>query len=270
MLYRKLGVIFIGIAIVLVAINVWGLFKTLAPEGITVANLRFGDRDASITEQQFWELSVPKVDETSEEYADRLNKLISTRLAHLHWGRYPEAKFNQRVPFWENYILFLMGMVSGIPEYERYHFSSPEKSIERGIGICGDASMVMSQLLERNRVPNKIITMEGHVMVEAEFSSKKVLYDPDFGVKMPFGVQYYVQNPDAIVLEYGRAGYAPGDGVNVVLNGLSGDIGFWDGVEHFITKKHYFEKLSYILIWCIPCLLLISGLGLIHFGKRKH
>jgi hypothetical protein len=58
-----------------------------------------------------------------------------------------------------------MGKYSGIPEYERYHFSNPYNSIERGIGICGDASILMSQMLEKNGIEADILTFPGHVVV---------------------------------------------------------------------------------------------------------
>jgi hypothetical protein len=39
--------------------------------------------------------------------------------------------------------------------------------MERGIDICGDASMIMSQILERNGIESKIVTFPGHVVVAA-------------------------------------------------------------------------------------------------------
>jgi hypothetical protein len=86
-----------------------------------------------------------KEGESDKEYSDRIRRVIAQGLAHIHWKKYQNTKFNQLIPIWENYFLYFMGKFSGIPEFERYHFSDYKKSLKRGIGICGDASMVMSQ-----------------------------------------------------------------------------------------------------------------------------
>jgi hypothetical protein len=71
----------------------------------------------------------------------------------------PAEQFNQLIPIWENYFIYFMGVFSGIPEYERYHFANYQRSLERGIGLCGDASMVISQLLDKQNISNKILTL---------------------------------------------------------------------------------------------------------------
>ena len=38
--------------------------------------------------------------------------------------------------------------------------------MERGVGLRGDASMLLSELLTREKIKNKIVTLPGHVMVE--------------------------------------------------------------------------------------------------------
>jgi hypothetical protein len=37
----------------------------------------------------------------------------------------------------------------------------------------------------------------------------------------------------------------------------------WDGVEHFMTKKYYFEKLAYLLKWPTPIIFILLGIYLL-------
>ncbi|MDP5130365.1 MAG: hypothetical protein NWQ54_05745, partial [Paraglaciecola sp.] len=157
--------------ITLLTINLYGLTQTLAPAAITIDDLRFREKDVTMSREALL-LNLPRqINETDQLYAERITTNIAATLAHIHWLDYHPSQFNQRVPLWENYILYFMGLFSGIPEFERYHFSSPEKSIERGIGICGDASILLSQLLSRQGINNKIVTFPGHVVVEADYGS---------------------------------------------------------------------------------------------------
>ncbi|RDV29190.1 hypothetical protein DXV75_01645 [Alteromonas aestuariivivens] len=259
---RLFSIVLIAVAVMLFAINLYGLRKSLNPDAISAENLRFGAQDVSITPDQLLLETIKRADESPQVYVSRLTQAISGGLAHIHWESYEPGRFNQRVPVWENYLLYAMGLWSGIPEYQRYHFSSPEKSIERGIGICGDASMLMSQLLDRNQIANKIITVPGHVMVEVDYGDRKQLLDPDFGIVLQHDLAFYQANPKILEQEYNQAGYTA-NGEDVVVNGMSAKAGYWNGVRHFITKKYYFEKISYWAIWLIPVFLMLSGVFLL-------
>ncbi|HAU94179.1 MAG TPA: hypothetical protein DCW59_17665 [Alteromonas sp.] len=110
--------------------------------------MRFGAQDWQLDAQAFWLLSQRKNNENDSDYAVRLTKAVAGRIAHVHWGRFPPEQFNQRVPVWGNYLLYLAGLISGIAEFERYHFVSRPKPLNGGVGLCGDASMLLSQLLD--------------------------------------------------------------------------------------------------------------------------
>lgn len=239
--------------IMLMSINVYGLFQTLRPAEFRAEHLRFKNQDISLNQQDFLYAINRQSHETDLQYAQRLTTTIAQGIAHIHWEKYDPDKFNQTVPVWENYILYMMGKLKITPEYERYHFSNPYKSIERGIGICGDASMLMSQLLEQQNISNKIITIPGHVMVEAKINGKKSIFDPDFGVILPDSAEFYKQNPITIGHAYFLAGYSTGDN-QFIINGFNKSYQTWNGIKHFITKKYYFEKASYLLKWLIPTL----------------
>jgi hypothetical protein len=250
----------LSLGVLLLATNLYGLGQSLRPASFSSEDLRFGDSDISLSLSEYQQ-SVQKLPrETDLAFATRLTKVISQGTAHVEWELFDPEKFNQRVPFWENWILNLMGRFSGIPEFERYHFVNPEKSMERGIGICGEVSMLMTSLLEQNNIEASLVTVPGHVMVSAKIDGKTNIFDPDFGVVLPFAIDELKANAEQASQLYLNAGYKPYDKV-FFQKVFSEPYRVWNGAEHFITKKYYFEKVSYWLIWIIPvCMLLISNM----------
>ena len=203
--------------------------------------------------------------EDDKQFSQRVTTVIAAGLAHIHWERYEPEKFNQQIPIWENYFLYFMGEFSNIPEYNKYHFANYIRSLERGIGICGDASMVLSQVLTKNNIDNNIITFPGHVVVSAKFNNIEQTFDADFGVSLPFTPEEIKQSPSLVNSYYLNAGYFDYDitAFNRIYNNT---FQRWQGVEHFITKKYYFEKFAYILKWPLPILLML--ITTIYFRKR--
>lgn len=250
----------------LLAINFYGIFQTLRPYNILNSELRFKNDQPEQYEKTLVELS--RANHFSGlQLAKKVNNIVSKGVAHIHWEKYPATKFNQLVPIWENYILYLMGEFSKIPEYERYHFSNPAKSIERGVGICGDASMIMSQILDDAKIDNHIISFPGHVVVSTIIDEKEHIFDPDFGVHIPHSASKIHKNPEIIKEYYLSRNYTAYD-IKALKNIYKKDYKTWNGVSHFVTNKYYFEKLSYVLKWLLPILLLaVPFIYLIVFSK---
>lgn len=264
------AVAMLTLSIGLFALNFYGLTQSLRPDGLTADVLRFGEADVTIDTHQLL-LQVKRKDtENDLEYATRITYALAAGVAHIDWNQHPPEKFHQRVPAWENFILWAMSYVTNIPEYERYHFSDPYRSIERGIGICGDASMTLSGLLDEQHIPNKIVTLPGHVMVEAYINNKTYILDGDYGVVLEDSFEHYQQYPEELITGFRNQLVRSGDGEEMIANNLS-TLGFkrWNGTKHFITNKYYFEKLAYPLKWALPSLLLIIGFTLLHASKRR-
>lgn len=140
------------VGLTLLGLNLYGLTKSLRPEGLNPEVLRFRQNDLTLSKNAFFSSSVRLKSESDYNYATRLTHVIARGMAHVHWERFDPSVYNQMIPVWENFILYLMGKFSGIPEFERYHFTIPEKSMERGVGLCGDASMLLSELLTREKL----------------------------------------------------------------------------------------------------------------------
>ena len=137
----------------LLLLNVYGLFQDIRPASITNENLRFFNDQPLAFEETMQALKRRK-NESDSEFSTRVTKVIAKGLAHIHWEKYQPEKFNQLVPIWENYFLYFMGKFSGFPEFRKYHFANYQRSLERGIGICGDAAMVLSQILNKQGINN--------------------------------------------------------------------------------------------------------------------
>ncbi|WP_440903478.1 hypothetical protein ACMZOO_11485 [Catenovulum sp. SX2] len=242
----------------LLLINTYGLFQDIRPQNIAEEHLRF-QGDFALPYQDVMAQLERLPNESAELFSRRATELIAQGLAHIHWEAYEPEKFNQLVPVWENYWLYLMGKLSGIPEYRKYHFADYKRSLRRGIGLCGDASMVLSQVLTLNGISNKIITFPGHVVVAANYAQEQWLLDADFGVVMPYSLDKLAQNSQAAALLYLAAGYTQAD-YRFAENMARQPFKTWDGVEHFITKKYYFEKIAYWLKWPFPIVLFLLSL----------
>ena len=152
-----------------------------------------------------------------------------------------------------------MGMYSGISEFERYHFADYKRSLRRGIGICGDAAMVLSQVLSKNGINNKILTYPGHVIVSANFTpTNNIIFDPDFGVSIPYSKEKTLGHSQKIAEIYTENGYTKAD-ERFFTRLYKQNYEEWDGVQHFITNKYYFEKIAYALKWPLPIFMIIMA-----------
>ena len=239
-------------------INLWGLGGDIRSSEIDTAELRFNNDVLFSFEEAISELERrPK--ESNEELVARLNRVVSKTLAHIPWYEETDPKrFNQLIPITENFILYFMGTLTDIPEYRKYHFTNYERSLKRGIGICGDASMVLSQLLAIHDIDSKIVSLDGHVVLEVQSIQTKYIADPDFGVILPYTLETIRKSPEIIAELYGKEGYTESD-IKALADAFTSKATFWKGANHFMTNKYYFERLSYVLKWLIPLVLLAIG-----------
>jgi len=251
--------------VALTTLNIYGEFQNIRTSVFFDDELRFNNDQPAEFQSTMSQLA--KLEGESDlQFSKRVTKVIAAGLAHIHWERYEAEKFNQLIPIWENYFLYFMGKFSGIPEFKKYHFANYERSLERGIGICGDASMVLSQVLTNNNIMNNIITFPEHVVVSAKFDTQEKVFDPDFGVSLPFSPDEIMQSPSLVNDYYINAGYFDYD-IKAFNRIYNNSFQRWDEVKHFITKKYYFEKFSYWLKWPLPILLTL--IPILYFVRRN-
>ncbi|MDP5033270.1 hypothetical protein [Paraglaciecola sp.] len=251
----------------LLIVNLYGLTQEIRPSSFSPAELRFKNESTLSFEDSYSKIKREN-SETDLEYALRINELVSDSLIHVQWNKINTHTSHQLIPVWENYILFLMGKFSNIPEYERYHFANYKRSLKRGIGVCGDASMVLSQLLDKHGIENKIISFPKHVVVKTDINGAPWILDPDFGVAINSPIYDLKDLKDDVELAYLNKGYSSGD-LTSLDDAFKDDFEEWNGVSHFITNKYYFEIVSYWAKWLIP-IFLILPFSLMKLKSRQY
>ena len=114
----------------------------------------------------------------------------------------------------------------------------------------------MSGILNKEGIDHNIISFPGHVVTSVKLAGNKSLtYDPDFGVSIPYSVEEINKSPQLINEFYLKKGHSSND-VAVLNRVYKDDFQKWDGVEHFIRNKYYFERLAYFLKWPFPLILI--------------
>ena len=238
-------------------------------EQIPVSKLRF-ENDLTLSyEETINELE--RVDNESDfEYASRATKAIQGGVAHLnHWNEHQPDQYSQRVPFGENYILHVLGRFSGMPQLQRYHFTDYRRSLERGIGLCGDHALILSQVLQREGIDSTILSFPtGHVVLEVRDSSgKSSVFDSDFGVILSGVGRYDLADRQLIEKTYAAAGYSAKE-IRTLVNVYASPFSTFGNTFEFMRKRYVFERISYVLKWLVPILFVAGGLYLFSYSAR--
>lgn len=261
----------IVIATSLLSINFYGLFKDIRKENldrVPAELLRFNN-DNYIPYSESMSMLKAIEDKDPLGYTRKANKLVQQSLTHIEWDEVDPVEFRQLIPIWENYLLYFVGVFSNQPQLKRYHFTNYKRSLERGIGICGDASMVLSQILDIKGIENQIVSYRGHVITEVTLrNNKKRLFDPDFGVELNMSLDELSANPSSAYPYYLAAGYNERD-ARVMVKVYSRKHTLFDDVYAFMPKRYVFEYLSYILIWLIPAVMMFASLIILKRIKKS-
>lgn len=246
-----------GIGLILLFINFFGLFKTLRVQELYNEKLmRFGADDIQIEFPMILDLIKKNTNESDYEFALRLNQVIPKGLAHIEWDKIEDSnQYYQRIPIWENYFLYALSFSPWFDDFKRYHYRSYKKSLERGIGICGDAAMILSGILQEHGIKARIVAFtRGHVINEVfvdQHDASWFVFDPDFGVVLPFSIQDLSANPNKMRMYYKNSGYSEKE-MDVLEKIYSGPYKTFENVKAFGPTTLLIENLSYILKWVMP------------------
>lgn len=251
-----LSLLFTG-GVSLLALNLFGLTQEIRVSPVPNQDLRFPNDQAKDFASIYPQLE-KKLGEADLDYAQRINILVSKGLAHINWHWLPPDEYNMRVPLWDNYFLSLLGHVSNIPEYRRYHFIDPIRSLKRGIGICGDASMILSQLLDKASIENEIISFTGHVVVAIHIDGKERILDPDYGIDLEASLETMQAMGDKVGQLYAK-NFSTRE-VEIMGRTLNSPYKRWQNTKSFVTKKYYFEHVTYTLKWPLPLAMIIGSI----------
>ena len=258
----------------LMGLNIYGLTQSVRMPGLGITGhdqLRFVPEQVWSYEDSLTAINGLNTSKSKAELAESANQIVHKSLVHPDWEKVDAVEYRQLVPIWENYFLWGIGMFSGLPQFQRYHYADYERSIKRGIGICGDASTALSSILDQHQIPNRIVSFRGHVIVEYDRGNgKPQLLDPDFGIALGLSLEGLLNQLEQARSLYLAAGYNA-DEVDDLIRIYQNDFALFDNTYHFMTLRYLFEKVSYIAKWAFPLLLILSSLGyLIWLRPRRH
>lgn len=259
---------FLFLGLLLLIINIYGLFKTMRNPAIYTEEITLRNRinDVTLKYPEIKELLKRNDNETNIDFATRINKVVNDGFAH-YWKAKGIEKYHLRVPVWENYMLFAASYIYPT-RYKLYEFSNYKKNLERGAGLCSTHSTIVKGILLDNGIKAELLDVGGHhVVVRAELNDTATyILDPDFGVVVPFDTAAISANPELVRAPYSSlaALYYP-DAKDPYTTEILVDI--FGKRKYTYSIDNWFEYFSYWAIWILPFLLMFPyGLDLY---KRK-
>lgn len=244
--------------IFLLLVNSYGLTTSLRNPNLQEEINRINQNDITLSQDQIYEAldaEIPDRIEYLYQAADAIHNGIGQ-----YWEDEGSESYNLRVPFQENYLLFMVGIMA--PErFHKFEFTDYRRAIERGVGMCSQHAIITAEALYARGWKTKMIGLSGHVVASVlidEGNDTWWIVDTDYGVIIPASIQEIEKNPELISRHYAEKGYPPdiiahlervyGSKDNFVSDGY--------GIGNYLLKTRYLEKSSYILIWIIPFLLM--------------
>jgi len=260
---RILAVVALITGVLLMGVNLYGLTQPLRKPGLGETDheaLRFVPEQVWSYERSLEAIDRLDPDHPDQDFLVKANQLVNQILVHVDWNRVDAAEYRQLIPVWENYFLHILGRFSGLSQFERYHFADYRRNIRRGIGICGDAATILSSVLDRYGVDNRIVSFAGHVLVEARTpAGDGLLLDPDFGVELEIPLDQLALALPQVRQRYLDAGY-PADQIDYLMPVYSLPYRIFDNTYHFMSRRFLFEEVSYVLKWVLPLILIAASL----------
>lgn len=267
-----LAVISLVVAVVFLGINIYGMTQPIRKPGLGVTDhdqLRFIPEQVWSYEDSLTAINGLNAVLPRSVLAEAANRVVHQSLVHPDWEEIDPVEYRQLVPIWENYFLWGIGKFSGLPQFERYHYADYERNIKRGIGICGDASTILSSVLDQHQIPNRIVSFGGHVIVEYEREDgASQLLDPDFGISLMLTLDELLARPELVRTRYLEAGYSVAE-VDDLISIYQTDFALFDNTYHFMTLRYIFENASYVAKWVFPLLLILLALGYLFWLKLR-
>ena len=268
MVLRKLSILLSAIGLFLLILNLTGVFKSLRHKDIY--QLRQGNKfGIELSEKQFHkELKQIMLSKESDSLtAVKVSHLVNRSMAHYYNPKENDLqnikKYNLRIPIYENYILFLRAWNKSRKDDtglmgRRHEFLNWRKAIERGLGLCSQHAIIVSEILNEAGIQSKMIGLSGHVVPTAKISDDKwIILDPDYGVNIPFSIQEVEENTELIEPFYLVEGYN-----NKTINELKRIFSkegnrIVENAKVYTGKTGKIERRSYWVIWVIPIILIV-------------
>lgn len=248
---KPLKLFILIVACCLLLLNIYGLFASMRnPEIYNYVNGK--DRVEIPFEETIKQLTRNE-SESDKDFAIRMNELVHRSTVH-YWKTDERDVYNMQPPIWENYILFYRSLKDS--RYKYYEFHDYKKALERGIGLCSQRARILYGILKDNKVPVKMIGLDGHVVTTAMVEPDVwYILDPDFNVYIPYDLEYIESNLDIVKKYYVKQTFN-NDEVLPAIYEKTGNLTF--------ELNDSEEKEAYRDIWLIPIKLILLSFAL-HF-----
>lgn len=212
--------------------------------------------------------------ESDDAFARRVTIVVADTVGHA-WPVRDAERFGMRIPPTENWILWLRGEVD--PAQRLYSFATPQRTIERGIGICSHVSLALADLLRDESIDARVAGLGGHVVVVAESERGWLLLDPDVGVVVEGTLDELVAQPSTIHAAYldrfrelGDSGAEETAARFVACYSPEGNEVEPAGGEGAVSARHRsIERWTYRLKWAIPATALLAGAAMLLAIPRR-
>jgi hypothetical protein len=203
---------------------------------------------------------------SKKETVEKATSILSRSMAH-YWESTPDYQYGITVPFYHNWILASLQFI--YPSvYKQYEYCNYKDAIKRGIGLCSQHAITLTDFLNRHNINSFVVGLDGHVVSTAEIAPDVWwVLDPDFGLVIPHSldtiehspqlVAPYYENISSIKRSYGDPKDFPAiyaESGNIIYLGASiGNVSYID----CNWKKVLIEKTARFLIWLIPLFLMV-------------
>lgn len=204
-----------------------------------------------------------RIDEPAGDYVQRLTHTIADGVAHV-WDRRLAGPLRMHVPARENWCLWLWGEID--PKQREYFFVDAERTIERGVGMCGHVAHALGELLADAGFDARLAQLGGHTVVAVDVDGASWIADPDFGVVLPFALDTLAADPSLAIPDYTAALTRLGDPapaqngarLAALFDAAGNSVDAGRPATSLPPRHVSRERWAYRLKWVVPLTLLVA------------
>ncbi len=252
--FRSIGFVCLIVGVALMGINIYGLFPSLRNPQL----YEMDGHPVSLTPEEVYALVDRQPGEENVAYVKRLTSTVKSGVAH-YWEDEGVDLYHMRVPLTENYLLYFASLINP-KRYLAYEFCNYRKAIERGVGLCSQYSLILTDILNDNDVETRIVKLDGHVVALALIdpaTNTWWIVDGDNNVVIEDDISVVEQDPNMIQPYFEARGYSQ-EYIDTftAIYGVEGNVVISGGNDFDGGGKCTREGIYYALKWALPVLLI--------------